>query len=105
MIVNLKCENENVLDSIVVAQTDKKTQNVLKAYIVVRNSPYEKIVEDLDKLCKIRFRKHVAPVEYIVVDNIPKTGAGKDDYRYVESFDSGNVEQVKMKVLYRKEVK
>ena len=104
-VENSLCENGNVLDSIVVAQNDKKTQNVLKAYIVVKDSPYEKVVEDLDKLCKTRFRKHVAPVEYIVVDNIPKTSAGKDDYRYVESFNNGNAEQVKMKVLYRKEVK
>ena len=48
-VENSLCENENVLDSIVVAQNDKKTQNVLKAYIVVKDSPYEKVVEDTER--------------------------------------------------------
>lgn len=98
------CENENVEDSIVVPVNDEISQHAMKAYVLLKNSPYDKTIVELDKMCKNRFRKYVSPIEYIVVDNIPKTKAGKNDYRYVEDYELGNTDVSKMKVLYRKHI-
>lgn len=99
------CENKDVSSCVVVASPNEKLQNVLKAYIVVKNNSYDKVITELDDICKNKFRKVVAPVEYIVVDKIPKSNAGKDDYLYVESYENGNRDNPKMKVLYKRKVK
>ncbi len=98
------CENEEVEDCIVVAVENEQTQNALKAYVVLKNSPYDNAIVNLDKMCKVKFRKFVSPIEYVVVDNIPKNNAGKNDYRYIESFENGNTDNPKVKVLYRKQI-
>lgn len=98
------CENDNVEDCIVIAVENKQSQNALKAYVLIKNSPYDQVIDELDKLCKVRFRKFVSPIEYVVVDNIPKTSAGKNDYRYVESYENGKIETPKMKVLHKRQI-
>lgn len=98
------CENKHVEDCVVVAVPNKRTQHALKAYILLKDQSYEKVIGELDKMCKIKFRKFVSPIEYVVVDNIPKTAAGKNDYRYIESFENGEAETIKVKVLYKKEI-
>ena len=98
------CENENVDDCIVVAVENEQSLNAFKAYILVKNSPYDNVITQLDKLCKTRFRKYISPIEYVVVDNIPKTKAGKNDYRYIESLENGELENPKVKVLYKKTI-
>ena len=112
-VENALCESSQVEKSIVVAIRDKNTENALKAYVVVKDSPYtsrddyySQVITNLDKRCKQRFRKYVSPVEYVVVDDIPTTKSGKEDYRYVEEFDKKNLddEKSKMKVLYKKKV-
>ena len=98
------CENENVEDCIVVAVKDLESQHALKAYVTVKESPYDKVIGELDQLCKVRFRKYVSPVEYVIVDNIPKTAAGKNDYRYIEEVENGKNDKSKIKILYRKQI-
>lgn len=98
------CENENVEDCIVVPVNDEVSQHAMKAYVLMKKSPYDGTIVELDRMCKTRFRKYVSPIEYIVVDNIPKTKSGKNDYRYVEDYELGNTDVVKMKVLYRKHI-
>ena len=112
-VENTLCESKQVEKSIVVAIRDNNTEKALKAYVVVKNSPYtsnddyySQVITDLDKRCKQRFRKYVSPVEYVVVDDIPTSKSGKEDYRYVEEFDKKNLEneKPKMKVLYKKKI-
>lgn len=98
------CENDNVDDCIVVAVHNQESQHALKAYVTIKNCPYDKVIGELDQLCKLRFRKYVSPIEYIVIDNIPKTSAGKNDYRYIEDVENGKNDKTKIKVLYRKQI-
>lgn len=98
------CQNENVEDCVVVPVKDKISQHAMKAYVLMKNSPYDKTINELDQMCKKRFRKYVSPIEYVVVDNIPKNVAGKNDYRYVEDYELGKTHNNKMKVLYKKQI-
>ena len=104
-VESILCENKDVSSCVVAAAPNDELQNVLKAYIFIKNNSYDKVITELDGMCKARFRKVVAPIEYIVVDKISTSKAGKDDYLYVESYEKGNVDSPKMKVLYKKKVK
>lgn len=100
------CKNEKVEDAIVVAVHDDVSQHAFKAYISLKDKTYDEIIEELDKLCKVTFRKYISPVEYIIVDKIPKTAAGKNDYRYLEAYekDPEVKKESKVKVLYNKRI-
>ena len=98
------CENSNVEDCIVVSVEDKISQNALKAYVLIKNSPYDEVINELDNLCKKRFRKYVSPIEYIVVDNLPKNVAGKNDYKYLEELETGKIKNTKVKILYKRKI-
>ena len=98
------CQNEGVEDALVVAVPDKTSQNAFKAYLSLRSDNYDEIISELDKMCKVTFRQYISPIEYIVINGIPKTGAGKNDFRYLESYEQNPKKEndPKIKVLYKK---
>lgn len=100
------CQNVGVADAVVVAVPDEKSRHAFKAYLTLREQAYDEVIEELDKSCKVTFRKYISPIEYIVIDNIPKNAAGKNDYKYMESYESDSEvkKNSKVKVLYRKEI-
>ena len=98
------CDNNDVIDCIVISVPDEVSQNAMKAYILVKDSPYDRVIDELDKMCKKRFRKYVSPIEYVVVDEIPKNVAGKNDYKYVEEMEFGKIDNPRVKVLYRRKI-
>lgn len=100
------CQNVGVEDAVVVAVPDEKSRHAFKAYITLRDQAYDEIISDLDKTCKVTLRKYISPVEYIIVDKIPKNAAGKNDYKYLESYESDPEVRKKslIKVLHRKEI-
>lgn len=98
------CENDKVEDCIVVSVPNSQSLNALKAYVLIKDSPYDQVINELDELCKTRFRKYVSPIEYIIVDNIPKTAAGKNDYRYIEDYEEGKIEKPKMRILQKNKI-
>ena len=100
------CKIDGVEDAIVVAVPDDVSKQAFKAYISVRNEDYDKVISDLDKLCKVTFRKYISPIEYIVVNEIPKAKSGKNDYRYLEAYEANPEvrKEGKVKVLYNKKI-
>lgn len=98
------CKNKNVEDALVVAVPDKISEHAFKAYLSLRNDNYDETISELDKTCKVTFREYISPIEYIVINGIPKTGAGKNDFRYLESYEQNPEKEKdsKIKVLYRK---
>ena len=96
------CKNDNVEDAIVVAIPDEISRHAFKAYIVIKDeSKRDETIKELDEVCKKTFRKYISPVEYIVIDAIPKTKAGKNDFKYLEAYENNSEvkKEAKIKVL------
>ena len=96
-------KDESISNCVVIPVDNKKTNKALKAYVVVKDSNYTKVLDRIDAMCSNVFRKYVKPTEYVVVDEIPKTKAGKNDFTYIESYEKNVSNDIpKMKVLTRK---
>ena len=76
---------------VVVSVPNEETLNALKAYVVVKDSPadYSEIVTEMNKKCEEILRDNSRPIEYVFVDKIPETKAGKKDFVLVQEFEEG----------------
>lgn len=92
-----------IQDCVVVSVPDKERLNALKAYVVVKDSPihYNNIVEEMNSKCERVLRDNSRPVEYVVVDEIPETKAGKKDFVLVQDYENGKNDNVKVKARVR----
>ncbi|MGN1324241.1 MAG: AMP-binding protein [Bacilli bacterium] len=97
-------ENNQVEDIVIVPTEDEYSHQAIKAYIVVKDNPY-KVIKEIDKKCRETLRKYTRPIEYIVIDDIPKTSAGKNDYRYLEKIEQTKEVPSKVKVLTKIPIK
>lgn len=101
-------KNVTIPNCVVVSVSNEETLNSLKAYVVVKNSPadYQEIVTELNDRCREVLRDNSRPIEYIFVDNIPETKAGKKDFTLVQKYEEGKLEEKdKIKVKARIKVK
>lgn len=103
-----KYPSGSIPNCVVVSVPSETTLNALKAYVVVKDSPanYSEIVEEMNKKCEKVLRNNSRPIEYIIVDKIPETKAGKKDFKLVQEFENNtNVTNEKIKVKARVKVK
>ena len=84
---------------VVVSVPNEETLNALKAYVVVKDSPldYSKIVMEMNNKCKKILRDNSRPIEYVFVDKIPETKAGKKDFVLVQEFEEGKKDGIKVR--------
>lgn len=85
---------------VVVSVPNEETLNALKAYVVVKDSPadYSEIVTEMNKKCEEILRDNSRPIEYVFVDKIPETKAGKKDFVLVQEFEEGKKkDEIKVK--------
>ena len=97
-----------VPNCVVVSVPSEYTLNALKAYVVVKDSPidYSKIVNEMNSKCEEVLRDNYRPIEYVFVDKIPETKAGKKDFILIEEFEKGKkTEKDGVKVKARVKVK
>ena len=88
-------KNVTIPNCVVVSVPNEETLNSLKAYVVVKNSPvnYQEVVTELNSRCREVLRDNSRPIEYVFVDNIPETKAGKKDFSLVQRFEEGKLEE------------
>lgn len=90
-----------VSNCVVVSIPDNNTLNALKAYVVVKDSPYNysKIASEIDTKCKEKLRENSRPIEYVFVEDIPSTKAGKKDFLLIQNYEDckENIDKVKVK--------
>ena len=87
---------------------NEETLNALKAYVVVKDSPadYSEIVTEMNKKCEEILRDNSRPIEYVFVDKIPETKAGKKDFVLVQEFEEGKKKdgiKVKTRIKVKKD--
>ena len=69
----------------IVGRTDDKVGNLLVAFIVTEDKESkEKVIDAVKDYCSSNLESYARPVEYIVVDSLPRTLIGKVDYRALE---------------------
>ncbi len=69
----------------IVGRPDDQVGNLLVAFIVTDNKESkEQAVDALKDYCSSNLQSYERPVEYIVVDSLPRTLIGKVDYRALE---------------------
>lgn len=93
---------------VVVSVPNEETLNALKAYVVVKDSPadYSEIVTEMNKKCEEILRDNSRPIEYVFVDKIPETKAGKKDFVLVQEFEEGKKKdgiKVKTRIKVKKD--
>ena len=93
---------------VVVSVPNEETLNALKAYVVVKDSPadYSEIVTEMNKKCEEILRDKSRPIEYVFVDKIPETKAGKKDFVLVQEFEEGKKKdgiKVKTRIKVKKD--
>ena len=93
---------------VVVSVPNEETLNALKAYVVVKDSPadYSEIVTEMNKKCEEILRDNSRPIEYVFVDKIPETKAGKKDFVLVQEFEDGKKKdgiKVKTRIKIKKD--
>lgn len=93
---------------VVVSVPNEETLNALKAYVVVKDSPadYSEIVTEMNKKCEEILRDNSRPIEYVFVDKIPETKAGKKDFVSVQEFEEGKKKdgiKVKTRIKVKKD--
>lgn len=93
---------------VVVSVPNEETLNALKAYVVVKDSPadYSEIVTEMNKKCEEILRDNSRPIEYVFVDKIPETKAGKKDFVLVQEFEEGKKKdgiKVKTRIKIKKD--
>ena len=93
---------------VVVSVPNEETLNALKAYVVVKDSPadYSEIVTEMNKKCEEILRDNSRPIEYVFVDKIPETKAGKKDFVLVKEFEDGKKKdgiKVKTRIKVKKD--
>lgn len=93
---------------VVVSVPNEETLNALKAYVVVKDSPadYSEIVTEMNKKCEEILRDNSRPIEYVFVDKIPETKAGKKDFVLVQEFEDGKKKdgiKVKTRIKVKKD--
>ena len=93
---------------VVVSVPNEETLNALKAYVVVKDSPvdYSEIVTKMNKKCEEILRDNSRPIEYVFVDKIPETKAGKKDFVLVQEFEEGKKKdgiKVKTRIKIKKD--
>ena len=95
-----------VSNCVIVSVPNEKTLNALKAYVVVKDSPYNysEIALEINNKCKEKLRENSRPIEYVFVDKIPETKAGKKDFVLVQDFEDGK-DNVKDKLNVKTRVK
>lgn len=88
-------KNVTIPNCVVVSVPNEETLNSLKAYVMVKNSPvnYQEVVTELNSRCREVLRDNSRPIEYVFVDNIPETKAGKKDFSLVQRFEEGKLEE------------
>lgn len=98
-----KYPSGEVSDCIVISVPSEEKLNKLKAYVLVKDAPYNKIVQEIDMKCGEVLREVAKPVEYIFVDdNIPYTKSGKKDFTLLEGIENGKlVNDGKVKIKKR----
>lgn len=97
-----------VPNCVVVSVPNEDTLNALKAYVVVKDSPidYSKVALEMNDKCKKILRDNSRPIEYVFVDKIPETKAGKKNFVLVQDFEDGKqVENNNINVKARIKIK
>ena len=77
-------QHTDVLESCIV-QIKRGEDHLLKAYIVkAKDADERQLLSDLEKTCEQKLAENAQPVEYEVLAEMPRTAAGKIDYRALE---------------------
>jgi len=70
-------KHPSVLEVAVVGVPDKERGQIVKAFIVTKRDPSQKLKEEIQNFIKERLSKHEYPREIEFMKNLPKTEGGK----------------------------
>lgn len=77
-------EHSGIRDCVVVKRSDEKRYFVPVAFVVAPREQLKIIKNEILELCQRELQSCAVPCEFILIDEIPVSSAGKIDYRKIE---------------------
>lgn len=83
------CESEAIAECAVVSHPHAERNLVARAFLVMeKEKQLKEELSELKSFCKMRLQSCAIPLEYVELDSLPTTKAGKIDYKLLEDLQT-----------------